>query len=362
MELFTTPDKLLPGSTCSISINSSSNAIVTLIAVNEQTLVDGRNFDWSLLHPKFNQHTIQYLRENQIPKLNLVDSVEFNSFIHTDVAANDETCVSDRISGNDDKNDKIVIEITEDDIEDVEDQKILEQSWIFESLKTDNEGFAVLQETVPDSITSWAIAALSINSEGGLTLSKQYELKVSKKSFFIKFDLPNSVRLNEIFKIDAFVINELLDQSTDIKVNVTLFKSEDGGDFEFIEKIAECSTVSDDQWPVQKKILNISPDSIGVASFIIRPLRSGIISIRMKASIEGQSDFDEVVQNLTVAQEGITIYRSDAWFFDLRNKSSLSYSFNLPIPAEAFARSINIEGSVVIELLEPNLLDARNLM
>lgn len=363
MDLSTTPARLFPGSTCAISINSNSNSIVTLIAVNQQTLVD-QNFDWSLLHPKFNQQAVQYLRNNESPNLNLVDSVEFNSFIVTDISANNGICVSDRISGKDDKKVKSEIEIAEDDIEDLEDQKQLKQSWIFKTLKTDNEGLAVLQETVPDSTTSWTMAALAINSDGGLKLSKQYDFKVAKKSFFIKFDLPNSVRLHEIFKIDAFVVNELSDQSNDIEVNVTLFRSEDSEDFEFIEKIAECSTLSTDMSPyfVKKKMLKISPNSIGVASFIIRPLRSGTISIKMRAKIEGLPDYDEVVKNLTVAHEGSTTYRSDAWFFDLRNISSLSYGFNLPIPDDAFARSIHIEGSVIVELLEPNLLDARNLM
>lgn len=361
MELSTTPAKLLPGSPCSISISSSFNSIVTLIAVNQQTLLD-ENFDWSLLNPKFNQKTVQYLRKDQSLSSNLVDSVEFNSFIITDIAANNDICVSERIGGKDDGKDKFENE-NEDDLEDVvEDDKKLKESWIFKALKTDDEGLAILQETVPDSITTWAVAALAINSNGGLTLSKQYEVEVSKKSFFIKFDLPNSVRFNEILKIDAFVISELPDQSEDMKVNVTLFRSEDSEDFEFIEKIAECSTLAYDHWLVKNKMLNISPNSIGVVSFIIRPLRTGTISIRMKASIEGQLDYDEVVKNLTVAQEGSTTYRSDSWFFDLRNTSSLGYSFALPIPNEAFARSIRIEGSVLVELLEPNLLDTRNLM
>lgn len=354
MDLHISPEDLVPGESCFISVNASSESIVSIIALDQQAL-NGRALDMAFLNPKVDHKLLQHPRNKTSEMLNLIDSINTNTFILTDTKRTTKSCASSTLGVDSEEDDEEFENIPEDH---------LMSSWFFETLKVDKKGLAILEKTVPDSITTYIVAGVAISPGGVLTLSKQHQLKVSK-NFYVSFDLPHLTRLKEMIKIEVFVTNG---QPEAINVDVALHRNEDNfemrKDFEYIQIISKCSALGHDLETEQHQQLSMSPNTIEMVSFIIRPLKSGQIRIRVRATIEDHDDFfDEVVKDLNVAQEGFTAYREDQYIIDPSKVLELEFpTFDLWIPGDAPANSINIEGSVVTELLSENLLDARKIM
>lgn len=357
MDLHISPEDLVPGESCSISVNTSSKSIVSIVALDQQAL-NGRALDMAFLNPNVDHKLLQYPRDAS-EMLNLIDSINTNTFILTDTKTTTKSCASSSLGVDSEADDEEI-----DSIQESLDDHLM-SSWFFETLKVDKKGLAILEKTVPNSITTYTVAGVAISPGGVLTLSKQHQLKVSK-NFYVSFDLPHLTRLKEMIKIEVFVMNG---QPEAINVDVALHRNENNEeDFEYIQKISECSILSDDRETEQHQQLSVSPNTIEMVSFIIRPLKTGQIRIKVKATIEDHDDFYEVVKDLNVAKEGFTVYRDDQYIIDPSVNASdpeapmYNSAFDLAIPEGALANSIHIEGLVITELLSANLLDARKIM
>lgn len=105
------------------------------------------------------------------------------------------------------------------------------EAWIFETIDF-KYGPIKKVYSVPDSMTSWHISAFSLNEYSGIAVTKPQELTV-RNNFFIKFDLPYSIRTKEILKIDVLVFNYLNNaQPIDVKV---VMKNPNIKEFQFVE-------------------------------------------------------------------------------------------------------------------------------
>ncbi|KAL7011093.1 hypothetical protein ACKWTF_014086 [Chironomus riparius] len=94
------------------------------------------------------------------------------------------------------------------------------ETWIFESFKIDGGIEKKMKMRVPDAITTWMISAFAVNSETAIAVATPKELTV-KMNFFIKINLPYSIRYKEILQVDVLVYN-YVEKSKKLTVDVKL--------------------------------------------------------------------------------------------------------------------------------------------
>ncbi|XP_070504783.1 thioester-containing protein 1 allele R1-like [Chironomus tepperi] len=107
-------------------------------------------------------------------------------------------------------------------------------TWLFETIDSNT---AITERTykVPDSMTSWHISAFSVHDQKGLAIMRPRDLRV-KNEFFIKFNLPYSLRYKEILKIDVIVFNHNKNnKDVDVKVKMLNLQDNSIAQFEFVE-------------------------------------------------------------------------------------------------------------------------------
>lgn len=339
------PLLLAPGETCTISITTNPDSIVSLIAVDQRILFGDEN-------PLGNLLRIPTLAD-KIAQLNLVS----NSFVLTSAAQKQEMCLSLRLGdhsviGNS-KNPELPTNPDEDRL-----RQGFPETWIFETAKADSEGRVSLTKILPDSTTTWSVAAISIHPKYGFQVSQIHNVTVAQQ-FFVQLRLPYSIRYHEVLKIDALVFNHIPSQEGDVEVDVTLYRTDEGDDFEFIERFNDCSYVSQLERELTVRV-SIAPNSVGSASFLIRPIKTGKLPVKVKAQIESAEMFDEVEETLKVEHEEETNYVNRALLIDLRRSLGIvQHQFEISIPDEAIKKSIRIEGALAGNLLGSTKIDAK---
>lgn len=369
------PSHLTPGTNCTISINASSETFVSLTAIDQRALIDGAKIKTSSLY----SDQLRFAPSNFAArnKANFVDLFDFNSVILTE--PREEICLSLRLGSDSDEdsnekdsnekvdstekedgyfveNANVFDDHQEDDGEKL--RRLISDTWLFETFKTDNKGQLTLYRTVPDTITTWVVAGVSLNDIAGLTFA-DHQLVTVTQQFFIKTNLPYSIRYGEILKVDVVIVSQSL---TNSEVEVVLTRNDEQEDFEFIEKISTCSFLSRNNITQTERVKILSNNSAVSVSFLIRLLKTGNVKLRFKASVVNSSIIDEVEETLIVENDTSTKYINKAHFIDLRKRNNSAKGFNLLISEEAIWKSIWIEGAVIGNLLGSSLLDAEHLM
>ncbi|XP_076448767.1 CD109 antigen-like [Babylonia areolata] len=80
-------------------------------------------------------------------------------------------------------------------------------TWLWKADRTDDRGKLTLHETLPDSVTSWVVTAFAVRRDTELVLtSDPLELNAIKK-FYVRLNLPRSVRHGEKLEVRATVFN-----------------------------------------------------------------------------------------------------------------------------------------------------------
>jgi CD109 antigen len=156
------------------------------------------------------------------------------------------------------------------------------ETWLWETVKTDDSGRAALNVTVPDSITTWMLRAVALSKTHGLGISES-QLTVFQP-FFLSVDLPYSAIRGEEFPVNVAVYN-YLDQTQNVQVDI---QNEDW--FDLLD--APSQTIS------------IGANDIGSAKFTIRPRQLGHTQA-LKISARSPQAADAVVKTLIVEAEGV---------------------------------------------------------
>lgn len=81
---------------------------------------------------------------------------------------------------------------------------------------------------LPDTITSWVLAAYSLNPLTGLGITKESTTLIAFKSFFVSVSLPYSVKHGELVTIPIVVFNYL-----DVTAVAQVALHNEDGEFEF---------------------------------------------------------------------------------------------------------------------------------
>ncbi|XP_032939716.1 complement C3 isoform X2 [Catharus ustulatus] len=191
----------------------------------------------------------------------------------------------------------------EDDLfspdEDIVSRSLFPESWLWqvEQLTEPPNELGVSAKTLPvylkDSITTWEVLAVSLSPSKGLCVADPYEITVMK-DFFIDLRLPYSVVRNEQVEIRAILYNYWLH---DITVRVELVYNPD-----------LCSPSTAKQR--YQQVLRMKAESSRTVSFVIVPLKLGLLDIEVKAAVRNQYVGDGVKKKLRVVPEGMRLEKT----------------------------------------------------
>lgn len=213
------------------------------------------------------------------------------------------------------------------------------EAWIFETIEYEN-GPMKKVFSVPDSMTSWHISAFSLNQFSGIAVTKPQELTV-RNDFFIKFDLPYSIRTNEILKIDVLVFNYLNEaQTIDVKV---MMKNPDIKEFQFVDygkNGKSCEPIFNNKTQVIQNI-KVPKLEMKKLSYYVRVNVKGdrsneerifkIHCLALATASSGTKYKDSVKRSLKVRPVGVKFQTVQPYDFIIKDKTQV---FNLEYKAE----------------------------
>ncbi|XP_068853992.1 A.superbus venom factor 1-like [Aphelocoma coerulescens] len=182
---------------------------------------------------------------------------------------------------------------------DIVSRSLFPESWLWqvEQLTEPPNELGVSAKTLPvylkDSITTWEVLAVSLSPSKGLCVADPYEITVMK-DFFIDLRLPYSVVRNEQVEIRAILYNYWLH---DITVRVELIYNPD-----------LCSPSTAKQR--YQQVLRMKAESSRTVSFVIVPLKLGLLDIEVKAAVRNQYMGDGVKKKLRVVPEGMRLEKT----------------------------------------------------
>ncbi|XP_069834464.1 A.superbus venom factor 1-like isoform X2 [Dendropsophus ebraccatus] len=223
--------------------------------------------------------------------------------------------------------------------------------WTILHLQSDSKDETVdvpLPLSLPDSITTWVIQAISIRKDKGICVSEPYEV-TTFKDFFVDLRMPYSVVKNEQVQIRAVVHNY---RPYEVKVNVKFF---------YNENICSLATKSRGY----QETVRVPGDSSKVVYFVVIPLKATEIYIDVLAAVTGERTFDRVRKTLHVLPEG-KLVRKQAKSLTINPKGSRqriyikTEALEEMVPDSDASNFISIQGDIMGEtllgILDPNYL------
>ncbi len=176
------------------------------------------------------------------------------------------------------------VDTTEGEIELAQIDKIRQffpETWLWQDLITDNQGYALVDAKTPDSITTWMFQTVALSKDKGLGICED-ELKVFQP-FFIKIDLPYSSIRGEEFPVRISIYN-YLDEKQEVFVEI---KQQDW--FQLLEG--------------SSKTVEVEANDLGSAQFKIKPIQLGVKQIEVTARSVNAAD--AVIKTVNIIPEGI---------------------------------------------------------
>ncbi|XP_023225976.1 complement C3-like [Centruroides sculpturatus] len=181
-------------------------------------------------------------------------------------------------------------------------RKDFRESWLFRDTVIGSDGTAVVNATLPDTITTWVIQSISLSNIGGFCVSTPTEI-VSFKNIFLRLNIPYSVVRKEKLEIKATVYNYYSEQ---IPVIVYMYG------------VAHlCSGIEPGKKSERKRI-TVEANSAETVRFPVVPMKAKKYTIRVVALSPVGSDV--VVKKLNVVSEGVVKEKDIVIFLDPTNK------------------------------------------
>ncbi|KRZ84271.1 Antigen -like protein [Trichinella sp. T8] len=233
------------------------------------------------------------------------------------------------------------------------------ETWIWADLFANEHGLAVYNAVAPDTITSWIASAFSLSDQYGLNALSDAKKVTVFRPFFIRLQLPYSVKRGEAIALQVLIFNYL---DKDEKVNVILDYHKDSG-FEFIVKKSVSSSMikkSVEVKPENSKTVTVKHESSSAAYFLIRPTKVGTLKLSVKAF--AQSAADAIQVPLLVEAEGYPVSYTRSFAIDMKERNTFKQSFQLDHPEDMIDDSMKIEVSVIGDIMAPVIKNLDSLI
>ncbi|XP_045202749.2 CD109 antigen-like [Mercenaria mercenaria] len=230
------------------------------------------------------------------------------------------------------------------------------ETWVYESVKANSNGTAIIRTTVPDTITSWVASAFAVNKRSGLGVAPtSANLEVFLK-FFIRLELPYSVIRGEQVILQANIFNFF---DTDLEVEVVLKKSFSFKNIIVQKARAGKATLVFKHTQITRKI-KVTAGGGTTLNLPILPVELGSIDIEVRAVSSRAGD--AVRRQLLVEPEGISESYNIPVLIDLQNSYSFKQERNITLPDDVVEGSVRIRISAIGDLMGPSISGLTNLL
>ncbi|VBB29465.1 unnamed protein product, partial [Acanthocheilonema viteae] len=242
-------------------------------------------------------------------------------------------------------------------------RKLFPETWVWSNMQTRDTGEAVFEAVVPDTITSWVASAFAINDETGLGVAPSTSKLTVFRPFFIRINLPHSVKRGEKFALQVLIFN-YMDSEQDVRV--TLKDGDDVG-YDFLQKDGSIKKFTSKNMKNKKhNVRLISIPSGGVSKavyFPIVPTKIGdvMLSVTAQSAIAG----DAVEQVLRVEPEGYRVDRNTLIMLDLtqtNGTAEIKKQIDMQFPMDAVEGSRKARFDVIGDLLGSALANIDSLI
>ncbi|CEF64943.1 CD109 antigen [Strongyloides ratti] len=186
------------------------------------------------------------------------------------------------------------------------------ETWVWQDFDSDN-GTVTFETKVPDTITSWVSSAFAINENLGLGISPSNpKLKVFRP-FFVRLNLPYSIKRGEQFALQVLVFNYMENEQD---VEVTLKQRENSG-FEFVSE--DLTSINKNESPyINKRIISVPGGGISKAVYF--PIVFNEVGdIMLNVLAQSQNAGDAVEMPIKVEPEGYRVDRNVPLVMELNN-------------------------------------------
>ncbi|KRY50725.1 Antigen -like protein [Trichinella britovi] len=251
------------------------------------------------------------------------------------------------------------------------------ETWIWADLFANEHGLAVYNAVAPDTITSWIASAFSLSDQYGLNALSDAKKVTVFRPFFIRLQLPYSVKRGEAIALQVLIFNYL---DKDEKVNVILDYHKDSG-FEFIVKKSVSSSMikkSVEVKPENSKTVTVKHESSSAAYFLIRPTKVGTLKLSVKAFAQSAADAIQVpllvevnkylyhlellLKHCIITAEGYPVSYTRSFAIDMKERNTFKQSFQLDHPEDMIDDSMKIEVSVIGDIMAPVIKNLDSLI
>ncbi|KAI5089751.1 complement C3-H1-like precursor, partial [Silurus meridionalis] len=224
-----------------------------------------------------------------------------------------------------------------DQSDEITSRSVFPESWMWDKEEIPSgTTFTIRDVTLPESITTWVLTAVSISQEG-ICVANPYELIV-RKNFFIDLKLPYSASVNEQIEIKVVIHN--LNNKPMKKVYVELKETEE-----------ICSMASFKE--KYRTTVSVDKQSSNAVSFVIIPLKAGNHKIEVKAFELGTQITDGVEKVLKVVTQGILTYTGELTLILEPNKHEINRPFlNNQMPDTDAHTYIAVRGRPLSQMIE----------
>ncbi|GAB6025042.1 CD109 molecule [Chamberlinius hualienensis] len=217
--------------------------------------------------------------------------------------------------------------------------------FLWTTVTTSNvSGETIIETTVPDQITSWALTGIALNSKTGLGLTDRPANLTVVKPFFLVVNLPYQVVRGETVAIQVLVFNYF---AQDLQAFVTIQSVGSANDY-----------ILEDNAPT--KNVTVKSNDVQAVSFLLQPTVAGFIALQFKATSTAAGD--AIRQTLRVKPEGVTQYYNQAYLVDLRTKPTFDGTFNVTVPNNAVPGSTYIQFNGIGNIMGNIISNLNNLV
>ncbi|GMT28413.1 hypothetical protein PFISCL1PPCAC_19710 [Pristionchus fissidentatus] len=229
------------------------------------------------------------------------------------------------------------------------------ETWIWQEM-TCESGETEYDTVAPDTITSWVASAFAVNEHSGLGVAPTTSKLRVFRPFFVRLNLPYSVKRGEKFALQALIFN-YLDNEQDVVVTL---KHEDQSGFDFLNKdgsVRRGNTKGD----YNTRLVSVPGGGVSKAVYFpILPNQIG--NIRLKVEARCASAGDAVDIPLKVEPEGYRVDRNVPIVVDLTNSSTFSRTIPLEWPIDVVEGSKYAKVEVIGDIMGPILSNLDKLV
>ncbi|CAI4223765.1 unnamed protein product [Auanema sp. JU1783] len=230
------------------------------------------------------------------------------------------------------------------------------ETWIWVDEKANDNGEATYRATAPDTITSWVASAFAISEDTGLGVAPSTAKLRVFRPFFIRLDLPYSVKRGEKFALRVLVFN-YLEQEQDVTVTL---KHDDNSGFGFMNKDGSINK-GVGKAGYNQRLVSVPGGGVSKAVYFpIVPNEIGMVQLMVtaQASLAG----DAVEMPLRVEPEGYRVDRNVPVVVDLSNVSDWTKSVELVWPEDVVDGSKKARVDVIGDIMGPVLTNIDKLV